>query len=103
MFAGYGVLKPKCLGVQGVSWHNLKAILYKLFVFGVESALADAVSAIAVVVKERVPYVIHMYPYLMGAPCLQLALHQCYIAKPLKHSVVGNSVLSAAILHNSVS
>src|ERR1700761_5589186 len=80
--------------MQSMARAKLKAIIYKLLVFGINRAFYNSIAAIGFIVKQRMAYVFHMYPYLMCAACFQVALYERGITKPLNYFVVGNGLFT---------
>lgn len=92
------VYEAQRLGVQSLARKYLEAVLYEPAVFGIDCTLPDFRAVIARVVEQRVPDMVEVDPYLMGAPCLQAAFHHSDITEPFQHSVVGHGVFPAVSL-----
>src|SRR5688500_10311163 len=86
--------KAKCFCMQRLSWAESKAVINKLFVFAVYCSFYDLITAIKIIIKQRVPDVFHVYPYLLCTSRLQHTFYQRYIIKPLYHCVMSNSFFS---------
>ena len=56
---GARVHKAQGAGVQGVAGHDLKAVIYKLFVLIEDGALQDAVAPVGIIIEEGVADVLH--------------------------------------------
>ena len=80
--------------VQSVAWHCFKTILDKLLVLREGGTLQYLVATIALIVKERVAYILHMNTNLVCSARFESALHQCYIAVATQNLVVRNCVLT---------
>ena len=70
-----------------MTWTKSKTIFYKLFVFCKYSSFYNSVSAIKIIIKNRVPDRLHVNPYLVSAAGLQPAFYQRYIIKSFKNFV----------------
>lgn len=82
------------LGMQGVAWADGKAVVYELPVFAEYGALYDLVPSVGVVVEKRMSYMLHVYPDLVGAPCLQHALYQGCITESFQYFIMGDGFLA---------
>ena len=71
-------------GMEGMAWQDLEAVLHKLFVFGKGGSLQDLVPSIGFIIEKRMPYMLEMYPDLMGPACFQLAFHKAEVAQAFK-------------------
>ena len=94
IFSCAGMDKSEGLGVKCLSWENLETVVDELFVFGVEDPFEDAVSPIAVIIEERMPYMVHMDTDLVGTSCLEFTFYHCDITKSFEYPVVGHCVFS---------
>jgi hypothetical protein len=62
-------------GMQGLSGANSKTIVNELFIFGKNSTFHDFVTAIGIIVKKGMAYVLHMNPDLVGPACFKFTLY----------------------------
>jgi len=76
--------------MQGMARADGKAVVYELPVFAKNGALYDLISSVGVVIEKRMSYMLHMYPDLVGAACLQYALYQGGITESFQHFIVGD-------------
>lgn len=70
-----GVDKAQCFGVKCLPRAQLETILYELIVAGGFIASQHLVAAITLVAEQRVADVFQVHANLVGASCLELALH----------------------------
>ena len=89
-----GMDESQLLGMQRLSWTKAEAVVYKLLVFGVHGSFYNAVSAIKIVVKQRMANVLHVHPDLVCAAGFQPAFYQGYIVELLQYFVVGDGILA---------
>ena len=80
--------------MQGLPWAEFHAISDECLVGRGLLATQNLVATIALVGKERMPRVLHVRPYLMGASCLQTAFHQRYGTEAFKHAPMGHGMLA---------
>ena len=83
LFSGARVLETERFGMQCLSGAYLEAVVYELSVFGESGAAQYLVAAITAVVEESVPYVFHVYPYLVRPAGFEYTFYDRYIAEPL--------------------
>ena len=88
-------------GVERLARADVKAVVYKLFVFGKMCTFQDFVAAVAFVVEEHVADVLHVHTYLVRAPRLEDALDERDVAEALQHAVVGHGMLAFALGQDS--
>ena len=86
--------KAQGLCVKGLAREELEAVLYELTVLCVYGSLADFRAVITLVIEERMADPVEVDTDLVGASCLQTALHDSNIAESFKHLVMSDSVLS---------
>ena len=86
--------KAQSLGVQSLTRTEFETITHKLAVLAKVCTLQYFVAAIHIVVEQDVPYMLHMHPYLMCTPRLQVTLHKSDITEPFKHPVMSYSMLT---------
>lgn len=84
-------------GMQGLARTNVKAVVYKLFVFGKMSSFQYFVPPVAFVVEEHVADVFHVHTYLVRTPRFEDTLHQRDIAESLQYAIVGHGMLALAL------
>ena len=83
LLAGGGMAEAQCLCMQHLSRTDVKAVLDECLVAAATLTAQNLGASIALVAEQRMADVAHVGTYLMGAPCFQAALHQCYIAESL--------------------
>ena len=88
------VLKAKQARVECVARHGVEAVLDKLLILRKGCTLQYLVATIALIVEERVTYILHMNANLMGTARFETALHQRYIAIAFQHRIVRNCVFT---------
>jgi len=94
LFPGDRVDKADGLGVQGMPGANSEAIVDELPVLGKHGSLYDLIAAVGVVVKQRMPDMLHMNADLVGAARFQDALYQGNITETFQYFIVGNGFFS---------
>ena len=94
LLAGDGVHEAEGLGVQGLTGAGLEAVLHKLHILARGVAAQHAVAAIALVVEQGVPDILHVHPDLVRAASFELALHECYMGKVFNGMVVCYSMFA---------
>ena len=99
--ASDGMDKAQRHGVERLARADVKAVVYKLFVFGKMCTFQDFVAAVAFVVEEHVADVLHVHTYLVRAPRLEDALDERDVAEALQHAVVGHGMLAFALGQDS--
>ena len=57
--------------MQGVAGQYFEAIVYKLLVLGKYGAFNDKIASVGSVVEKGVAFMLHVYPYLVGAAGFQ--------------------------------
>src|SRR5664279_26466 len=83
--------KTEHLGMERLTRNHCKTVGNKLLVFGKCCSFQNAVAPIVVIIKERVPYMFHMHPDLVGTSCFEPAFDQVYVSKAFDDFVVGYS------------
>ena len=61
------------------------------------STFQNFVSAIALIIKEYVADVLHMYTYLMGTSRLENTLHKGDVTQTFQYPVMGNSMFTLVV------
>ena len=89
--------ETECTGVQGLSRTYRKAIFNELAVFGGGGAAQYLVAAVAYIVEQRMPDMLHVYANLMGAPRLKHAFHHGNIAKRLNYRIMRYGVFARGV------
>src|SRR5436190_14426334 len=77
---------------------NCKTIIHKLLVLGKNSSFHNFITAIKVIIKERVTNILHVYSYLVSTAGFKPAFNKCYIIKSLQHCIMRNSLFSMLAL-----
>ena len=88
--------KAEGLGVQGLAWAYLKAVIDKGFITAAALASQNLCSSVCLVTKKGVTDVFHVGSYLVGAACLKATLDEGDIAEFLYHLPMGDSIFSDA-------
>jgi hypothetical protein len=70
------MVKGEGAGMESLSREQIKAVADKLLVFRKGGAFKYSVTAILLIVEERMPLPGHMHPYLMGSAGLKAAFNQ---------------------------
>ena len=70
-----------------------KAVLHELTVFLRGQSFQYFATAVFFVGKEGMTYIFHVHPYLVCAPGLEAALHECDVGEFFKNPPMGYSVL----------
>lgn len=73
---------------NAIVWGNLETVFHELLIFGKCGSFQNFVTAIIVIVEQRVTNVTHVYPDLVCATGFQHTFHQVYIAQFFNHFVV---------------
>ena len=94
VLACLGVFEAEQSRVQGVARHSLEAVLDKLLILGEGCTLQYLVTAIALIIEERMADILHMNTNLVCSARLEATLHQGHIAIALEHLVVRHCVLT---------
>src|ERR1700677_4544308 len=76
LFPGDGVDKADGLCVQSLPRADIEAIVDELPVPGKDGSLYDLITAVGVVVEQRMPDMLHVYADLVGTARFQDALYQ---------------------------
>ena len=92
LFFCAGMNESESLGVKSLPWKDGEAIVDELLVFGVDGPFQDPVSTIAVIVEQRMPYIVHMNPYLVGTAGLKLAFYKSDITESFEDAIVCDGV-----------
>ena len=71
LFARSRMDEAQLLGVEGMSGHQLEAVVDELAVFGERGAFQDLVAAVGGIVEEGMADVLRVDTDLVGASCLQ--------------------------------
>jgi hypothetical protein len=90
------VYKAEGLGVQGLAWAYLKAVIDKGFITAAALASQYLCSSVCLISKEGMTDVFHVGSYLVGAACLKATLDEGDIAEFLYHLPMGDSIFSDA-------
>lgn len=85
-------------GVEGLARANLEAVAHELAVFCRRSAAENLVAAVAGVVQERVPQMLHVYTDLVGAPGLEHTFHHRHIVQRLEIAILSQKTFPFACL-----
>ena len=93
-FPVIGMNKAKCFCMQCLSRANGKTIIYKLFVFGVNSSFYNFIATIKIIIEQRMADIFHMHPDLVGAAGFQYTFYQCYITKSFHYFIMGDGFFS---------
>ena len=88
-------------GVERLARADVKAVVYKLFVFCKMSTFQDFMTTVAFVVEEHVADVLHVHTYLVRAPRFENTLNECDVAEALQHAVVGHGMLAFTLGQDS--
>ena len=91
-FTGTRMGEAERLGMQHLSRTEGEAVFDKLAVFLRTQSFEDFASAVFLITKEWVPYMLHMHAYLVCASCFQSTLDERDIRELLEHSPVGDSL-----------
>src|SRR5690554_168016 len=90
LFPGLRMHESKRLSMKALPGAQGKAVVNRLFIFSKASAPQNIVTPVSLVIKQGMADMLHMHPYLMGAPCFELALYEGYIAKAFQHFIMGD-------------
>src|ERR1700741_1252973 len=94
VFAGYRVMKAQRLCMKRLTRYDLKTILYKLFVFRKGGSFPYPITAIGIIIEQRMTDVLHVCTDLVCTPRLQFTFYQCYITKTFQYFPVGHRMFS---------
>ena len=94
----YGMDKPECAGMQGLSRTESETICHELVVGRAALAPQDDIPAIAGIVEQRVSDMTHVNTYLMCAPGLEDTTHHAYRAERLYHLIVRDGMLATVAI-----
>ena len=92
--SGDGMLESESLRMQCLPGAYGEAVVDKLPIFRECGPLENSVASVACIVEKRMPFVLHMHPDLMGAPCLEYAFHQRDIPEFLQDFVMGDGMFA---------
>ena len=84
------MIKAERLRVERLTRADFKAVLNELLIFCVYGPFPDFRSSVALVIKQRVAYMAHMDPDLVGPASLEAAFYDCNESEPLDDLVVGD-------------
>ena len=88
--------KAEGLGMQGLAWAYLKAVVDKGFIAAASLASQYFCAAVCLVTKKGVTDVFHVGSYLVCPACLKATLDEGDIAEFLYHLPMGDSIFSDA-------
>src|SRR4051812_44220718 len=88
--------------MQCLTGNELKTILHKLPVTGINSTLNDAVATISFIAENGVTDMLHVHPDLMRPSCFKFALNQGNISKTFYHFVMCYSMLAVTAIRKYI-
>lgn len=88
--------------MQCLSLAQVKAILYKLLVFSENGAFYYPVATIYIIIKQRMPTVLHVDADLMGPTGFQAAFNQAYILQVFQNGIMGDGFLATVSIWENI-
>ena len=76
--------------MQALTRAKGKAVVYELFIFCETGSSQYIVSPVPLIVKQRMPDILHMYPNLVRTSGFKSALHQRNIPKSLENLIMSH-------------
>ena len=89
-----GVHKAQRLGVERLARTGFEAVLNKLGIFGGGVASQNLVAAVAGVVEQRMPDVLHVHSDLVCAACFEPSTHHSHMPEVFEGVIVRHGMLS---------
>src|SRR6266496_4642783 len=71
-----------------------KTIFHKLFVFAKYRSFDNFITAICIIIKQGMPDIFHMHPYLVCAAGFKNTLNQSNVTKSFYNFIMSNSLFS---------
>ena len=84
------MIKAERLRVERLTRADFKAVLNELLIFCVYGPFPDFRSSVALVIEQRVAYMAHMNPDLVGPASLEAAFDDCNESEPLDDFIMGD-------------